>query len=109
MAARNGEQRLAYTATEADWSFTENSEQMSACEIAAARAAREFDAIEYEDALQETYLYLAVRPELQARGLSRNNLAQQLYAHALREPAIRDSDRRSAEQSYDVMAEEEVL
>jgi hypothetical protein len=82
------------TATEADWAFTLDSHIMQAVRWAAAKAARQFELVEFDDAYQDVLLYLAVRPELAARsqGTPVQELGQNLYAHALREVAVRESD-----------------
>jgi hypothetical protein len=82
------------TATEADWSFITNERIMQAVRWAAAKAARQFELIDFDDAEQDVLLYLAVRPELVARveGLKAAELGQTLYANALRPEAVRESD-----------------
>lgn len=85
------------TATEADWTFMGDGLAVKALEGAAHRAAREFEAVKYEDAFQDAVLWLAVRPEVYDRARASGDYArlyQDVYAHGLREPAIGDSERR---------------
>ena len=99
------------TIEDADWSFVDNSILMRCVKNAAIKAANEFDAVEYEDAHQDALLWLAVRPERVAKALSTKDykqLTQDIYAHALREPAVRESDRNAATVWLDAPDAEEV-
>lgn len=84
------------TATEADWSFTTDEVLMASVRWAAAKAARQFELVEFDDAYQDALLCLAVRPEwvagARAKGLSIAELGQNIYARALKDPAVRESD-----------------
>ena len=87
-------QRKVDVATEADWSFMDNSDVMAALESAARKAARVFDGVvEYEDAYQDAVLWLAVRPDEVAKygddGVK--SLGQNIYANALRPDAVRQA------------------
>lgn len=88
--------RKVDTATEADWSFVEDSVVMRAVKWAAVKAARQFELVEYDDAEQDALLFLAVRPEwvarVRAEGKSVAELGQTIYANALRADAVRESD-----------------
>jgi len=85
------------TATEADWSFTSNSEVMLAVKGAARKAAREFDQIEMADAEQDALLWLAVRPDEVGKYEHREDgmalLSSRIYANALRPQAVLGQQR----------------
>ncbi len=89
------------TAAEADWSFAEDAELMAALEAMVAREARAWS-LPFEDALQEAYLWLAVRPNLanQETGLAVNSARQRVAQ--LRETSL---NRRK----YETSLEEEEL
>lgn len=97
------------TATEADWSFYENADVLKSVKSAAIKASREFEMVEFEDAQQDALLWLSVRPERVARALESKDftqLTQDIYAHALREPAVRESDRYALTLSHDALLDE---
>ncbi|MGL5825591.1 MAG: hypothetical protein ACRCYU_12390 [Nocardioides sp.] len=95
----------AATFDDADWSFCEDAEAVEAVEWAARKAARLFEHVDYGDAQQDALLWLAVRPELHRRHAEAGNyrqLGQDVYAHALREPAAAESDRLAITDSLDI-------
>lgn len=99
------------TATEADWGFVNSAEVMAAAEFAARKAAREFELVEFDDAQQDAYLYLAVRPERVAQAhaeLDYRSLAQDIYANALRAGAVGESDNAVVTDSLEALQERAV-
>lgn len=99
------------TATSADWSFVDRPAIMRCIRNAAIKAANEFDAVEFGDAEHDALLWLAVRPERLAtadRSGDYTQLTQDIYAHALRERAVRESDRNKATVWLDAPDAEEV-
>jgi len=102
-------QRTSDVATEADWAFHEDRRAMHAVENAARRAAREFDAVEREDALQDALLWLAVRPERYELALETDDwaqLQQDIYS-ALRQPAVAESNKQARMVSKERLEEEQ--
>lgn len=59
--------KLSDDATEACWDFTQDERLMSLLGGQARELAGKYG-VDADDVLQETYLWLAVRPDLQARG-----------------------------------------
>jgi len=96
-------------ATEADWTFHEDRRAVHCVESAARRAAREFEAVEYTDAVQDALLWLAVRPDFYAKAVATDDwrqLGQDIYSNALRKPAVADSNKRALTVSRERLEEE---
>lgn len=101
--------RRVDTATSADWDFLGNEEVMAALHRAARKASYEFDLVDYDDAEHDALLWLSVRPERVAKAIASDDftqLGQDIYAHALRERAVAESDRAKANHSLDKMQED---
>lgn len=100
-------------ATTAEWGFVDNPKMMTACDIAARRAAENFEAVEYDDALQDAYLYLAVRPEVQRAFLEGRytipHLANKVYKDGLWDAAVSDSEERKLTTALDPALDAEVI
>lgn len=95
---------------DADWSFVENAKVMKCIKNAAIKATNEFEMVEYEDAEQDALLWLAVRPEMVRKAIGSGDftqLTQDIYTNALRVPAIRESDRYTANVYMDELDTEE--
>lgn len=109
MARRINSQKKVDIATEADWSFHQDRRAVNAVETAARRAAREFEAVEYADAVQNALLWLAVRPERYDRAVALDEwreLGQDIYANALRPAAVDESNKRRVTTSRERLEEE---
>ena len=85
-------------ATEADWGFLEVAEAMRAIGKAAGKAAALFEHVTLEDAKQDGQCWLAVRPERVAKALETEDwkqLAQDVYANALRPAAMAEANQQT--------------
>lgn len=84
--------KLSDAATEADWSFTERTDVMEALARKTAYLARRWR-LDPDDLLQEAYLWLAVRPKIQALDIGLILQHITTLANDIREKKAR-SDRR---------------
>lgn len=91
--------RKVDTAEAADWSFTENPVVMEAVEWAVNRVRRNFPFADLDDARQESYLWLAVRPSMIRTIIERfgeegatRRIALQVYSGALRDMFLREGE-----------------
>lgn len=97
---------------EADWDFViEDGDLHRACILAAKRASFEFELVDFDDAYQDAVLYLAVRPDLQARFGEFddfNHFAHHIYVNGLRPGAVKGSDRAKVTVSREALIELEL-
>lgn len=98
---------------EADWDFViEDGDLHRACTVAAKRAAFEFELVEFDDAYQGAVLFLAVRPDWQARfragTYSREQLTQDIYTNALRPGGVSRSNEAAITASREALGELEL-
>lgn len=86
---------MALSSCGAEWDFMEDELVLKAIDDAAHRFTRLFEGADFEDARQDAILYLVEHPVIlrnyRANG-STSSLYQNIYSHALRNPAIRGTD-----------------
>lgn len=87
------------TIEDVDWSFVDNKTVMKAVEKAALKAASEWEAVEYDDALQDALLWTGIHPEIIAQydlddEDGRALFSYRIYSDALREKAEREYGAR---------------